>query len=74
MIESLAGPGGGGTMDSSVGSVERDSKEIAKKGAGAFPHHNNNENPPVYGRKSPDAKYYQRRHMSKGMKKKMKKS
>ena len=76
MIENLSGPGGGGTMDSAVGSVERDARDVARKGAGAFPHYNSEEDPPVHGRSSPDANYYplQRKMSKKRMKKQMKKN
>ena len=61
-LENLSGPGNGGTMDSAVGEVERVAKEIAAKGAGAFPTYNQENNPPKSGL-SPDAKYYQKKKM-----------
>lgn len=73
MVEGLTGPGGGGTMDSAVGSVERMAKAIAAKGAGAFHHINRSDNPPDNGPVSPDANYYPSTRKMKS-KKRMKKS
>jgi len=57
-LENLSGPGNGGTMDPSTDDVEALAFLNAKKGVGALPQYNKNDNPPNYGRVSPDANYY----------------
>ena len=66
-FENLAGPGGG--PESSADSPEAMGKELAKRGVGAFPAYNLDDNPPRVGR-SPTAKYLDPRFAR--MKKKMK--
>lgn len=57
-FENLSGPGGGGTLEPSVGVVEKLARSNAKKGVGALPTFNKDEDPPINVPPSPDADYY----------------